>query len=397
MMLKNIIINNLSQGLQFGSRWVLNIVLLKNMSISEFGLFSFLYSISNILSSVLPFGSSIYIFKENNDKGNESLIIDSFIVIFLSFISTIFILLILFLLEVKIKGFNYIIYPILLGLFLSLNIILSSYLKSMNQFIKELKIYFIFSILLFCFIVYVFMQEKVSISQVFQVLIIINFISMIFFIKITSLRFKVFTFKQSILNVKVLFKDRLYYGLQEIQTAISGQSSMIILFYLLTVELYGTYRSLFILIMPLSLISYSMTQVFINYLKKDLDNIKSRFRKILLFSIIVIFLIALFFILFKDFLLDLIRLNNNYEELYYTLLFGTVLKILMTGYISLLVVLDMQKVRFYANLTGASFLLIALFTYVNQTDLYNAILIYSLSILIILFIKIIYGEKALYK
>jgi len=228
-------------------------------------------------------------------------------------------------------------------------------------------------------------------------LIIINFISMIFFIKITSLRFKVFTFKQSILNVKVLFKDRLYYGLQEIQTAISGQSSMIILFYLLTVELYGTYRSLFILIMPLSLISYSMTQVFINYLKKDLDNIKSRFRKILLFSIIVIFLIALFFILFKDFLLDLIRLNNNYEELYYTLLFGTVLKILMTGYISLLVVLDMQKVRFYANLTGASFLLIALFTYVNQTDLYNAILIYSLSILIILFIKIIYGEKALYK
>ncbi|MFT7072784.1 MAG: O-antigen/teichoic acid export membrane protein, partial [Patiriisocius sp.] len=54
---QNIITNNASQGLQFGSRWVFNIALINVLDITSYALFSFIYSISNILLAVLPFGS----------------------------------------------------------------------------------------------------------------------------------------------------------------------------------------------------------------------------------------------------------------------------------------------------------------------------------------------------
>jgi O-antigen/teichoic acid export membrane protein len=218
---------------------------------------------------------------------------------------------------------------------------------------------------------------------------------MFFFIKISSINLRVSTFKKSIKNIKTLYRSRLYYGFQEIQTAIYGQSSMIILFYLLTTELYGVYRSLLILVMPISLISYSMTQVFINYLKKDIKNIKIRFRKIFLFSFIVSIFIISIFLLFEEYMFNCIQLNYFYKNIYLILIIGTALKILMTSYIALLVVLDMQKVRFYANLIGALFLLISLFLFVKQDDLFNSVLIYTLSIIIVFLIKFIYSEKEL--
>lgn len=396
-MLKNIIINNLSLGLQFGSRWVLNIVLLKNLSISEFGLFSFLYSVSNILSSTLPFGSSIYIFKENTQDGNKNLVINSFIVVLISFCIVVFLYLCLLLFNIKINGSDYMLYPIILGLLTSLNMILASYLKSMSLFIKELKVYFLFSILLFGTIFYIYIKQTIDISQVFQMLILINFITILFFIKISSIKLRVLGFNQSLTNIKGLFNDRLYYGLQEIQTAIYGQSSMIILFYLLTAELYGTYRALIILIMPISLISYSMSQVFINYLKKDIENINSRFRKIFLFSFFSASAIFSLYFIFQVQLLDLINLDTKNKDLLILLTILVFLQLTNSSYSALLIVLNKQKLRFYGTLLSSVVFISLMLSLVEDTDIKTAILINLFATFVLSIVYTVFGEINLYK
>jgi len=396
-MLKNIIINNLSLGLQFGSRWVLNIVLLKNLSISEFGLFSFLYSVSNILSSTLPFGSSIYIFKENTQDGNKNLVINSFIVVLISFCIVVFLYLCLLLFNIKINGSDYMLYPIILGLLISLNIILASYLKSMSLFIKELKVYFLFSILLFGTIFYIYIKQTIDISRVFQMLILINFITILFFIKISSIKLRVLGFNQSLTNIKGLFNDRLYYGLQEIQTAIYGQSSVIILFYLLTAELYGTYRALIILIMPISLISYSMSQVFINYLKKDIENINSRFRKIFLFSFFSASAIFSLYFIFQVQLLDLINLDTKNKDLLILLTILVFLKLTNSSYCALLIVLNKQKLRFYGALLSSVVFISLILSLIEDTDIKTAILINLFATFVLSIVYTVFGEINLYK
>ncbi|HIP12766.1 MAG TPA: hypothetical protein EYG73_08620, partial [Arcobacter sp.] len=391
-MLKNIIINNLSLGLQFGSRWVLNIVLLKNLSISEFGLFSFLYSVSNILSSTLPFGSSIYIFKENTQDGNKNLVINSFIVVLISFCIVVFLYLCLLLFNIKINGSDYMLYPIILGLLTSLNMILASYLKSMSLFIKELKVYFLFSILLFGTIFYIYIKQTIDISRVFQMLILINFITILFFIKISSIKLRVLGFNQSLTNIKGLFNDRLYYGLQEIQTAIYGQSSVIILFYLLTTELYGTYRALIILIMPISLISYSMSQVFINYLKKDIENINSRFRKIFLFSFFSALAIFSLYFIFQVQLLDLINLDTKNKDLLILLTILVFLKLTNSSYCALLIVLNKQKLRFYGALLSSVVFISLILSLIEDTDIKTAILINLFATFVLSIVYTVFGE-----
>ena len=396
-MLKNIIINNLSLGLQFGSRWVLNIVLLKNLSISEFGLFSFLYSVSNILSSTLPFGSSIYIFKENTQDGNKNLVINSFIVVLISFCIVVFLYLCLLLFNIKINGSDYMLYPIILGLLTSLNMILASYLKSMSLFIKELKVYFLFSILLFGTIFYIYIKQTIDISRVFQMLILINFITILFFIKISSIKLRVLGFNQSLTNIKGLFNDRLYYGLQEIQTAIYGQSSVIILFYLLTTELYGTYRALIILIMPISLISYSMSQVFINYLKKDIENINSRFRKIFLFSFFSALAIFSLYFIFQVQLLDLINLDTKNKDLLILLTILVFLQLTNSSYSALLIVLNKQKLRFYGALLSSVVFISLILSLIEDTDIKTAILINLFATFVLSIVYTVFGEINLYK
>ena len=83
--LKNILLNNLSQGLQFGSRWILTIVLLKVLSIEMFAVFSFVFSISNFLVAVLPFGSAVYLINkaEDSEHGIKELAVSIEIIFFM--------------------------------------------------------------------------------------------------------------------------------------------------------------------------------------------------------------------------------------------------------------------------------------------------------------------------
>ncbi|WP_415376287.1 lipopolysaccharide biosynthesis protein [Patiriisocius sp. Uisw_017] len=379
---QNIITNNASQGLQFGSRWVFNIALINVLDITSYALFSFIYSISNILLAVLPFGSPTYLINEVEDQeGGIKKLFDSFVI---SFILTGLLLLLYLLLDFfisDIKGWEYYGYGIALGFILSLNISLFSYYKGLGKFLIELKAYAVFFLFLIGFVAYLFFipNARKDISFVFILLIGIN--SLVFLLTVFSSKrivtaFKSISVRRGVRRISNAFTERTYFGLQEMTTAFYAQSGMLLLFYLLDTATYGYYRALFVVIAPLLLITVSFSQVMLNYIK----NLKSTlfiltFRKIQGYSLAVGFMFVFAFYMLKDFLFGIIKVPINDNT---TLAFGIVLgailiRFMFTNYEMILVVLGKQKQRFYVVLCVAFINIGLIFTLLPKYGLIGAV------------------------
>ncbi len=198
--LKDVIFNNISQGLQFGSRWVLNLVLIAFLNIEDFAVFSFVYSLSNILVSLLPFGSSIFLIsKDLNKNENSDVLQDSLTIVLLLFLLVFILYLILTPFLGNVSGWGLMSYGIILSLALSLNLVLFSFFKGLGMFKTEMYAYTFFSISLLIFVFYLYINSGVTdISFIFKYLIMINF-----FVFIGTL---VFTYKRSTIFNKKNYK-----------------------------------------------------------------------------------------------------------------------------------------------------------------------------------------------
>ena len=125
--LKNLFFNNLSQGLLFGSRWLFNLTLITLLSDADFGVFAYVLAFSNILMSVLPFGSPIYLIGFLNDDNKEEQLGASLATVLSLFTIAVIIYFVLF--PFNIEHFSILFLGLLLGLLYALNTILYSYFK----------------------------------------------------------------------------------------------------------------------------------------------------------------------------------------------------------------------------------------------------------------------------
>ena len=379
---KNILLNNASQGLQFGSRWLFNITLLNVLSIEDYAVFSFVYSISNILMAVIPFGSPIFLINETKDiiKSNKTLF-DSFAAATIMFLGIVIIYLLLSPFLYEIKGWDISMYGILLGYVLSLNIILFSYFKGAGNFLRELKAYIVFFILLTLLIGYLFFGKEAvkNLHFIFISIILINFI--IFCITLFSKKALFIGINFNVLKVektslRTAFIARKYFGFQEIVTAIYTQSGMILLFYLLDAETYGYYRALFIIIAPLYLITVSMSQVVLNYLKNlKGGELLKQFRKLQGYSFVVGLGLTTVLFFFKDLIFQLIKVPVTELTVWsFAIVLATALvRFVFSNYEMLLIVFDKQKFRFYIVFIVAIINIILVFMLLPQYGLTGAV------------------------
>lgn len=406
MLIKNIITNNLSLGLQFGARWMLSVILISVLSVEDFALFSFTYSVSNILLSVLPFGSSIFlIFKVKKSGVSIKALIESFRIILVLFV----IILIGYLsctpFFVDEKGWGYIPYGIILSFFLSLNLVIFSFYKGLGDFKKELFSYMIYSFLLLSFIGFIYFKFiKVNyVSIIFQFLIILNFL---IFLIISLFTFKKFSFFLmiiqyfSIKKIILEFKKRSYFGLQEIVTAFYTQAGMLLLFYILDEKTYGFYRAMFVIIAPVFMLTVAISQVILNHLKKiDITNKIVFFRKLQLYTLLLGFGIIILFFSLKNFIFEYIRIENNQNSViaFYIILFIILMRIIFANYEMFLVVIDEQKKRFLIMLIAAVVSLFLIFLILPTSGLIGAVSINAISYLIVLLGTLFFSEIKILK
>lgn len=388
MFIKRLVINNASQALQFGSRWILNISLISILTKEQFANFSFAYSIANILMSIIPFGSATYLI----NSAAESVHYEVEKSLTLSFLINIFIITIYGLLFLILYPYSenndltYIAWGILISIPFSLNIIFFSFLKSLHNFSKELITNGLFFLSTICFIYYI-SNYKISIIEPFIFLILINSIFSIYLLLHSKINIKNIFFYLK--NIQSIFNDRKYYGGQEILNTIINQMSLIILFYLLPKEEYAIFRTFLVLISPFMLFTTSIGQIVLLNFKKNLLNLsllsKSFFNAQLInISIGGVSAILMFSLTYYTF--AYFKIHEYYSITYYILLSTIILRLCISVNEMFLVTVNQQKSRFTITLTVAILNIVGLLLFSNAYGIFAAVIINLLSNIILLII-----------
>lgn len=402
---KNIFFNNISQGLQFGSRWILSLVLISVLTIEDFAIFSFVYSFSNILVSVLPFGSSVFLIsKDYNLKENSGILQDSIIIVITLFFAGFLAYLLLTPFFSEAKGWEFLSYGILLSFILSLNLVLFSFFKGMGKFKVEMYAYTFFSLCLLGFIVYLyFFSQIIDISFIFSFLIAVNLLVFVLTVILTHKKINFFNwniFRESLKNIRPNYRTRSYFGMQEIVSAIYTQIGLLILFYIIDETTYGYYRALFIIIAPIFMITQSISQVVLSQLKQiknNLNHMRIFFRKIQTYTISLGSVIVFVLFFMRDIIYEYINIEINTTSInsFYIILLILIMRFVFSNYEMLLVTLDMQKHRFWIMLLSAVVSIVLIFTLLPQYGLAGAFLINAIAYLIVLIGTLVISEKAI--
>jgi len=317
---KDLLLNTVSNGIQFGSRWIMNIVLAKNIAISNFGIFSFIYSVATLISIFLTFGSNLYHLNYIKTKTQKSLkyLFSSFIISTLFFFILLILLIFFSIFNISINlsfDYYYFYYALLLGFVWSINLNIFSFCKSIDLFKLEAKAYLFFSFLLiFSLMIGIIFRlfEVINLEWILVALIILNLVP--FIIGFLNIK-KLYNLKmQDIINdikfsyttIYISVQRRFFYGLHEFQSILFSNLPFLLLGILMTPYELGIYRAIYVLITPLLILPVIISQVLLRYLTKTKNNkiqYKKIFRKFLLFSLLIgLFIMSFYYFLDKEIL-----------------------------------------------------------------------------------------------
>ena len=379
---KDLVLNNLSQGLQFGLQWVLNIVILSILGMDFFGSFSFYYSIANFLMPILPFGSFVFLMKKEFDNQEEAAkeLAVSFQLQLLFFgvissCSSIF-----WIFYPSEENFGLLVIALLNGYFLSLNTLLFIFHKSLGDFKIELVVNLFKSLLIGGLIAGVYLLPQVSVLWVLILLLFINSITFVLtFIKSNVLKLsyiKLF-FGFDYKSLKRQFTDQKYYGLQDILTVSFVQGGMLLLPLLVVNEIYGMYRGLLLIVAPFGLLNLTFSQVLLNQLKSKTAIEKGQlFHLMQKIAVGILLIVLVVMYVLRSFVMEKIakvELNEETNLAFIGLCILIVSSFVYSGYEMLLVALNKQKMRLSIMIVGATVNMIAIFSLLPQFGLLGAI------------------------
>lgn len=374
MIALNLIKNNLSQAIQFGSRWGVNIVLAFCLAKEQFANFSYIYAISNILMGVIPFGAAVYLLRcdrLNIDKKLE----DSLSLLFFLGAIVLFLYLGLSIFLHNTESWNFIILGIMLGVVYSINYVFYSYYKCLNKFNVELYSSFFVLISSIPLVLLVYFKNDLNISIIFFYLIFLNLICTFWLCYISKIDIKN-TFI-NLNNSSKIFLERKYYGGQEVLNTIINQFSLILLFYLLVKEDYAIFRTFLIFISPFMLFTTATGQIVLLYLKKIMNDVELLKNKILIIQILTfvfgLFVYGVMYFIYP-YIFDLFDISEKYTIPFLILLTTIILRLCLSNNEMFLVVVGQQKNRFLIMLFSAVISLIIIILLTPTLGMLSAVL-----------------------
>ncbi|MBQ4820092.1 hypothetical protein [Aquimarina sp. MMG016] len=215
---------------------------------------------------------------------------------------------------------------------------------------------------------------------IFEFLIVLNSLMTLYVVSSSGLKSALISEFRNLKINRNQFKEflnlRLYFGLQEIVTALYTQAGLLILFYFLDKETYGYYRALFVIIAPIMMVSVAISQVVLKYLKSiPKHKIVYLFRKTILYTIGFGVLISISLSLLKEYLFDFIKIETNEttQVAFIIIIVVILLRFLFFNYEVLLVVFDKQKERFLITLTAVAISSLSIFFLLPEYGLIGAV------------------------
>ena len=393
--------------MNFVSRWLVNYGLARFMSLSDFGRFSFIISLANLFKSVMSFGGQLFlIYKVSKEKERKYYyyLKSAFLSVAIAFTLG-GILLALSFFNQTIINTNHFLFAILLASFMVLIQNTYSFFKGTGLFDKEAKgyiIYFLFVIcLLLSFQFNLITPALINILGIFLLMHIMLFVFSSFqlykYYKADDTDEEIDDFKK---NMKIFIKERAPYGFHELQSALYLNAIIIIMGFLVKDEDLAIYRSIQIIIVPISILPMIFSQVLLKQLSENIENIKyfkSLFRK---FSLVAFVSgLALFFLFYfqGSWIVNLFY-GNKFNELNYInellLIFAVtyLFRFLSANYGVLITAKDKQKIRVYATSALVIVTVVSTIILTKSMGIIGAAYANAISYFVIMIIYVVYSE-----
>lgn len=286
--------NSLAHGLNFGSRWLLNLVVARQLLASDFGVFSYVYMLANLFFPTIAFGVSFYLIHYSAKQQQISLLFNSLVLSFIVFL----------LLCLGVVGIDYWIndsvpyylylLSLLIGLVWAVSQAIFCYLKGRQQFFVEVKSQFVGALSLLVVVALLFAGVITELDAMLEAVLVASLLPVVMGLNVLWPELKA-GLGPYLRNFRQYFgwqdiRQRLHFALHDVFAIIMTNIPFIFLALFSTLLALGQFRKLFILFMPITLLPVIFSQVFLSRLSRLLDLTAKLqfFRKIFLFTLPVL-------------------------------------------------------------------------------------------------------------
>ncbi|TCK04450.1 lipopolysaccharide biosynthesis protein [Phorcysia thermohydrogeniphila] len=395
---KDAIYSTLSIILFNGSRWFYNSFAARFLTASDFSLFSFVLTSSNLVLPLFTFGVNLGLIREvpillKKGKG-EILYIEQMFWGYIILISIAAFIFSLILSKFTKIGFSTFAIVITVSLVLSILVFIQSILKAFSLFLEEFKISLTFSFFMLAVIVLWFVSGTYCFEYAILFFLIPMLIATGYGIRKAS-HIQLFSFKPNF-KVKPFVSNYLKYGSHEILVAIYTNSVSFLSFFILTSTEYAIFRKILLVSIPFTMISGSISQVFLNKFSviyvTDRSSLKKFFRKtqkLYLLAGIIGYVIAIC-IFFP--VSSLIKLEKQYLLLYSILSLSILFRFISSLYGIFLTTIGFQTLRVITVMIAALSSIFLLLILTPSLGLWGVVISYISSFFVILTIYFYFGE-----
>lgn len=286
--------NSLAHGLNFGSRWLLNLVVARQLLATDFGVFSYVYMLANLFFPTIAFGVGFYLIHYSAKRQQISLLFNSLILSFIVFLVLCTgVLAIDYWISDSIPYYLYLL-SLLIGLVWAVSQAIFCYLKGRQQFFVEVKSQFVGAISLFVVVTLLFFRVITTLDAMLEAVLVASLLPVVMGLNVLWPELKASIgpyFRQfsSYFGWQDI-RHRLHFALHDVFAIIMTNIPFLFLALFSTLLALGQFRKLFILFMPITLLPVIFSQVFLSRLSRltDLTAKLQFFRKIFLFTLPVL-------------------------------------------------------------------------------------------------------------
>jgi len=315
--LKKILNNLVSQGGLFAGKWVFNFTLSKLLSPSLFGLFTLLQALANFFMNLFSFGAVSHLIHEISGSQAQAFfkLVRSLRLTFKIALISSGIWLLAYIFNLDIPHLNLYFWPISIAVILSVNAQLYSFFKGLGQFNREISAAALFGLssIIICSVLW----ATGAMVNIHYLLGLFSALQCVILLKgcydLNQWKSKETSFLQD--HEDGFMKERIPFGLHEIQGAIYIHAILLILGFMVPEEQLAIYRSVQLFVTPVMMIPGIVAQVLLNKLsglkEKPLEQL-TFFRKFTGLVMVSGLMIGLIYFLFGAELIHSIY-NERYE------------------------------------------------------------------------------------
>lgn len=264
--------NTAAQALNFGSRWLLNLAVARHLSEHEFGVFSLIYMVANLLFPTLAFGSNFFLIHETAKHRDIRQLVSSFaLTACVSLVVLAGVGLYQWLAAEPLPLFLYLL-AALVGLLWALAQQCYSYLKGAQQFHAEMHGQFLSAILMLIVAVLVIMGVFATTQEVMLAIVGASLVPVIHGLKWLwpEIQQAHGAQQRPLLSVAMV-KQRLSYAWHDVFAIYLSNIPFVFLSMFSTLIALGMFRKSFVLFMPVTLLPVVFSHVLLARLSGIVD------------------------------------------------------------------------------------------------------------------------------